>query len=70
MILKKLRKAAGLTQRELAEKAGVNIRLIQKYESGETKIENMTLGNAVTLARLLNIHPEELLAQEVSDNES
>lgn len=70
MTLKKLRKAAGFTQRELAEKAGVNIRLIQKYESGETKIGNMTLSNAVILSRLLNIHPEELLAQEGSDDES
>ena len=37
----------GLTQNELAEKSGVNIRQIQRYESGTSGCENMTLKNAI-----------------------
>lgn len=45
MKLKEIRKSQGLTQKALAEKAGINIRQIQKYESGEYDIGNMTLKN-------------------------
>ena len=31
----------GLTQRELAEKTGINIRQIQKIEKGEIDVSNM-----------------------------
>ena len=44
--LKELRKLCGMTQKELAEKSGVNIRQIQKYESGEYAIDNMTTKTA------------------------
>ncbi len=47
------RSLVGMTQRELAEKSGVNIRQIQKYESGEYDIGNMTLKNAIALAKAL-----------------
>lgn len=40
--LKELRKFMGLTQRELAEKTGINIRQIQKIEKGEIDVSNMT----------------------------
>lgn len=33
--VQRLRKATGLTQQELANKTGINIRQIQKYEYGE-----------------------------------
>ncbi len=52
---------ASLTQNELAENADINIRQIQKYESGEYDIINMTLGNASKLANALGINIEELL---------
>ena len=55
------RKAAGITQKELAEKSGINIRQIQKYESGEYDTGNMTLKNAVSLARALECRAEDLL---------
>lgn len=48
------RSIAGITQSELAEKSGINIRQIQKYEKGEYDIENMTLRTALALANALD----------------
>lgn len=54
------RTADGLTQKELAEKTGINIRQIQKYESGEYDIGNMTLKNAIAIAKALECSVEDL----------
>lgn len=43
MTLKEIRISSGFTLKELSEKSGVNIRQIQKYESGECAPENMTV---------------------------
>lgn len=61
MTIKELRTAAGLTQVQLAAAAGINIRQVQKIESGEIHIENLTLGNAVRLASALGVRAEDLL---------
>lgn len=55
------RSVMGMTQQDLADKSGINIRQIQKYESGECDIGNMTLKNAVSLARALECGVEELM---------
>lgn len=55
------RSVMGMTQKELAEKSGINIRQIQKYESGEYDIGNMTLKNAASLANALECNIEDLL---------
>lgn len=55
------RSVMGMTQQDLADKSGINIRQIQKYESGECDIGNMTLKNAVSLARALECSVEELM---------
>lgn len=55
------RSVMGITQKELAEKSGVNIRQIQKYESGEYDIANMTLKNAIALAKALECEVKDLL---------
>ncbi len=55
------RSVMGMTQKELSEKAGINIRQIQKYESGEYDTGNMTLKNAVSLAHVLKCRAEDLL---------
>ena len=49
MNIKSMRLAAGLTQTQLAQKAGMNYRWIQKLERGEILIENITLKNAIKL---------------------
>ena len=61
MGIKEIRKSQGLTQKALAEKAGINIRQIQKYESGEYDIGNMTLKNAVSIADALKCEIRDLL---------
>lgn len=55
------RSLSGMTQKELAEKSDVNIRQIQRFESGSSDTGNITLKNAVALARALNCEPEDLL---------
>ena len=59
--LKEFRKFVGLTQNELAKKSGINIRQIQKYESGECGIENMTAKTACGLSEALGCTMEELI---------
>ena len=54
-MLKNHRKAAGFTQKKLAEAAGMNISQIQKLERGEISIDNITLKNAVALADAMGI---------------
>lgn len=55
------RSVMGMTQRELAEKSSINIRQIQKYESGEYDTGNMTLKNALALAEALECEVKDLL---------
>ena len=66
MTLKELRKKAGLTQLQLAEKSGVNVRQIRRIELETSKIENVTLINAKRLVDALGVKPEELLNEEAS----
>lgn len=61
MPLKSARLAAGLTQKRLADLAGINIRQIQKLEAGEILIENLSAKNFMALADALGLDPHELL---------
>lgn len=56
-----LRKRGGITQKALAAAAGINIRQIQKLESGEIRAENLTLKNALALAAALGVEPKDLI---------
>ena len=49
--VKALRQALGVTQKELAEASDVDLRWIQKLESGEINIENITV---LKFSKLLN----------------
>lgn len=55
------RQAAGLTQKQLAERVGLSSRWIQKLENGEIPLRNVLFCNAVALIEALGIAPEELL---------
>lgn len=59
--LTELRKAAGMTQKALAEASGVNIMQISRSERGEIKVENISLKNAAAIAKVLGVHAEDLL---------
>lgn len=55
------RTAMEMTQKQLSEKSGVNIRQIQKYESNECDTGNMSLRNALSLSRVLECNPGDLI---------
>lgn len=55
---------AGLTQRQLAEKSDINIRLVQKYESGEYDLSNMTAKSLLAISDALEIDPRCLISGE------
>lgn len=64
MTLRELRLKAGLSQKDLAEKSGVNARQIRRVELGTSQIENVTLINAKRIADALGVKIEELLEKE------
>lgn len=51
----------GLTQRQLSNLSGVNIRQIQKIENGEIKAENTTAKNLLAIADALQVDMRALL---------
>lgn len=61
MNLKARRLELGLTQQQLADRAGMVYQQIQKWESGQRDIKKMSLESAAALARALEIPIEKLL---------
>lgn len=60
--VKTYRKKQGLTQTDLANLAGLNIRQIQKIENGESKTENITLKTMQAIAQALNVKIDDLIS--------
>ena len=60
--LKRQRMSAGLTQKELANKSGVKIRMIKAYEQNYQDISKAEVWSVIKLARALNCSPEDLLS--------
>lgn len=63
-MLARLRTYANLSQSMLAEKSGINIRIIQSYEQGMRDINKAQFSTIVKLAKALNCEPIELLEKE------
>ena len=59
--LKRIRKLAGLSQRELAELSGVSIRQLQLFEQRQRDINRTKAIDLVKLARVLGCKAEDLL---------
>ncbi len=59
--LKTIRTTCGLSQSQLATKSGINIGLIQKYESGERDINKAQALTVYQLAQALECTVEDLL---------
>lgn len=59
--LKENRERAGLTQKELSERSGVNLRTVQDYEQGRKSINKAQGLSLYRLATTLNVTIEELL---------
>ena len=60
--VKMYRKKQGLTQADLANRAGLNIRQIQKIENGEVQTENITLKTMQAIAHALNAKIDDLIS--------
>ena len=61
MKLQEIRKQAGLTQSELAKLSGVNLRTIQDYEYGRSKVDLAKLNIITALADSLQVPLYEIL---------
>ena len=59
--LRKARLDAGITQKELAEKAGVHINQIQRFEKGERSIASAEAKTFMAIADALGLDPHILL---------
>lgn len=55
------RMAAELEQTQVAEKAGVSLRQVQKLESGEIQAGNMTARNLLAIADALGVDVRDLI---------
>lgn len=64
--IKEVRKFMGFTQKELSEKSGINLRQLQKYESGECNPSNMTAENVKKLSDALGCTIDQLLDIDLS----
>lgn len=59
--LKRARTEAGLTQQELADRSGVNIRQIRRVELGTSEAGNMSARNLLAIADILGVDPRDLI---------
>lgn len=59
--IRQARIEAKMTQKELAEASGVNIRQIQRIEWGEGQASNLTARNLLAIAKALGVEPDSLI---------
>lgn len=59
--LQEARLAGGLTQKQLSEASGVNVRQIQRVELGESEAGNMTANSLIAIADALGVDPRDLI---------
>lgn len=60
-MLKEQRKKKGITQEELAEKTGISVYTIKKYEQGQRDINICKLENLLKLCKVLECSIEDIL---------
>ena len=61
VILKTARKSKGMTQQEVADAVGINMRHYQMFESGARDLLNASFRVAYAICKVLDIEPESLL---------
>lgn len=59
--LQEIRAKQGLSQQQLADASGINIRQIQRVELGEAEAGNLTARNLLAIADALGVDPRELI---------
>lgn len=63
-MLKELRNRTNLTQKELAEKASVSLRMVQKYEQGEKDLNKAKGITLYKLSKALGCRMEDLITKQ------
>jgi len=58
--MKKARKAKGMTQQQIADKAGINLRHYQMFESGKRSLLNASFRVTMAICFALDIDPDRL----------
>ena len=72
--IKEARNHAGLTQTELADKLGKNIRTVHRYETDNQAIEKIPLSTVLKIAEICNVNfvwlisPQEDAEQDIDIN--
>lgn len=66
--LKQVRRAKGLTQKELAEATGISLRTLQHYEQGSKDLNGAAAMTVYTIAKALGVEMTELL--DIPDEET
>lgn len=62
--IKEIRLKTGLNRKQLAEKSGIHYKKITDYENNYIRFENVTVGNALKLAKALGVTLDELCDDE------
>ena len=62
--LKKKRMEAGLSQSQLAEKAGINVRVLQHYEQGSKKFDHARIDKILNVCITLNCKLQDIIEDE------
>lgn len=62
--LKEMRQAAGLSQSQLAEKTGINVRTLQHYEQGSKNFDHARIDTILKVCLALNCKLENLVENQ------
>ena len=62
--LQKLRKAAGLSQSQLANKAGIRVQVLQQYEQGVRDLSGAKLATLLKLCNALECRLADIVTAE------
>ena len=63
-MLKEIRESRGMSQQDLADKSGINKRMIQAYEQGYRDINGAKLITLLTFANVLNCSIDKIVTDE------
>lgn len=62
--LKEMRQSRGLSQSQLAEKTGINVRTIQHYEQGSKNFDHARIDTILKVCIVLNCNLEDVIENQ------
>lgn len=62
--LKEMRQSRGLSQSQLAEKTGINVRTIQHYEQGSKNFDHARIDTIIKVCIALNCKLEDIIENQ------